>query len=123
MTSDVEALIALQGGLVTISQKTEGAEDGYGDPAVTWTDRDDQERVWIQNIRGAKINEIARLMDGNLDISTYIGLLMTDTAIVTGNIVTDEDGRRFKVGKILSAKLFGYVSHKEAHLMFLEEGA
>ena len=123
MTSDVEALIALQGGLVTISQKTEGAEDGYGDPAVTWTDRDDQERVWIQNIRGAKINEIARLMDGNLDISTYIGLLMTDTAIVTGNIVTDEDDRRFKVGKILSAKLFGYVSHKEAHLMFLEEGA
>ena len=115
--------MSLNGGLVTISQKTEGAEDGYGDPAVTWTDRDDQERVWIQNIRSAKLNEVAREMDGNLDISTYLGFLLTTTAIVTGNTITDEDGRRFKVGKILSAKLFGYVSHKEAHLMFLEEGA
>ena len=123
MTSDMEALINLEGGLVTISQKTTGDEDDYGDAAVTWTDRDDQERVWIQNIRSARFNETAREMSGNLDISTYLGFLLTTTAIVTGNIITDAHSRRFKVGKIISVTMFRAVSHKEAHLMLLEEGA
>ncbi len=119
----MRSLIKLHGSKVTIYKRTEGALDGHGDPAVTWTAEAKQERVWIQDTATASTPAVVRSLGGNIEVSKYIGYLLPDTVIVTGDNLEDEDGRRFRVGRILVIPLLRDPSHKEAHLMLMEEGS
>lgn len=119
--TDMSVLIKMEGKLVTIKKKTEGAADSYGDPAVTWTAEADQEWAWIQAATSAKSAEVLRTLAGDIDVSDYIGYLLPDTVIVSGDILEERDNR-YEVGRILDIETFRVVSHKEAHLSLLQEG-
>ena len=115
----MRSLIKLHGAKVTVIKKTEGSLDAYGDPAVTWTAEVDKEYVWIQH----RTPETERTAAGNIDVSTSIGLLLPVTVIVTGDILQEDDGTRYKVGRVRSHPLIRDLSHKEAPLMIMTEGS
>ncbi|GAG14445.1 unnamed protein product [marine sediment metagenome] len=117
--SDMKGIIGLEGTLVTIRKKTKGAIGAYGDPVVTWTSESEKERVWIQAATTVRSPETSRTIAGNLDTSTYLGLLIPDTNIETGNILVEENGTRYKVGRILPITMVGEVSHNETLLSLM----
>lgn len=93
----------------------------YGDPIITWTAESKQEYVSIQPATSVRSAEVLKTLAGNISTSDYIGYLLADSVIDTGNII--ESGTiRYKVGRILSIPLFREISHKEAHLSLMEEG-
>lgn len=118
----MRSLIKLHGSEVTIYKKNEGSLDAYGDPAIAWTPEDDKEYVWIQHAMSARSPQMNRTPAGNIDISTFIGLLFPTSVIVTGDILKEDSGIRYKVGRILNIPLIRDKSHKEAHLMLMTEG-
>lgn len=119
----MRSLIKLHGAKVTVYKKTEGSLDSYGDPAVTWTAEVDKEYVWIQQGSTARSPQTDRTAAGNINVSTAIGLLLPVSEIATGDILQEDDGTRYKVGRIQEFPLIRDLSHREAHLMLMTEGS
>jgi len=118
---DPTQFITDYGSLVTIKRKTEGEEDGYGDPAVTWTADDDQERVMIQIASRARVSGIITTLAGDIDESDFIGFLLPASTIVGGCILEAGD-LRYQVNKVVSSRIDDDTSLKAAYLSLLEEG-
>ena len=118
---DPTSFIMEYGSLVTIMRKTEGEEDDYGDPAVTWTADVRKERVMIQGASRARASGLVQTVAGSLEASEYVGFLLPATTITKGCILETE-GLRYQVGKVVSSRIDDTKSLKVTSLSLLEEG-